>query len=330
MNSPLHFPSYTERLGYRYGGKFYRWHRTWAGTRRNPGLNGRKFLGDLNLLLTSFSPATREEWERLWVGFMGERLQEHAARFSARTNGKLTAEEALAKILWHAVDETWQGYCIKQQALVWLQAQYGSNEAPELVEEAVEALVAAAEDHGDVTLTPAEVQGIREQEQRAYDARARHFRLAEPWEVQFWNVQVVEERGGKVVAGFFVRPRSFLAEGGDAEGKGIDAAKVVGFRHYWQGKQGEVPAAVFLTYNLDRATQQAQGWEFVSAWVALAEVLQPQKDTKAANRVLKRDIEVGGQHLRAVEPQELREREQQKQAKPQMRTPAEPEQPTLF
>lgn len=330
MQPTRQLPSYTERLNYRYGGNFYHWHRVWAGTRFKPGLNGRKFLGDLNLLLAAFAPTSREDWERAWVLFMGERLLQHAVLFSARTRGKLSVDLALAKILWHAVDETWQGYCIKQQAQQWLQQQYGSSEGPELVEEAVDALVGAVEDHWGVTLPPAEVTRIREREKRAYAARARTFRLAEPWEVERWAVQVVEERGGRVTTGFFVRPRSFLAEGGDAEGKAIDAAKVVGFRHHWQGKQGEVPAAVFLTYNLDRSTQTAQSWEFVSAWVALAEVLQPQKDMKVVNRVLKRDIETGGQHLRAVEPQELREREQQKQAKPQMRTPVEPEQPTLF
>ncbi|WP_139195041.1 hypothetical protein [Curtobacterium sp. MCBA15_001] len=290
----------------------------------------------MNLLLACLAPASREEWERLWVQFMGERLQQHAERFSARTKSKLSITDALKVILWHAVDETWQGYCIKRQALTWLQEQFGSDEAPELVEEAVGALVGAAEDHRGVVLSSEEIARVRDEEQRAYDSRARTFRLAEPWEVQFWNVQVVEERAGQVVTGFFVRPRSYLAEGGDAEGKGNDAPKVVGFRHHWQGKQGAVPAAVFLTYNLDRATQQAQGWEFVSAWVALAEVLRPsvQKDTKVINRVPKGDIENGGQHLRAVEPKELREREQQaRHAEQHVVAPTaqeEPGHPTLF
>lgn len=332
MQPTQQLPSYTERLSCRHSEKFRAsWH-VWVGSNTKKGMNRRCYLGDVNAIFTAARPASRREWERVWVQSMGKKLRAHARRFSAAMGDDFTVEEALTVIMCHAVDETWNGQQARKQACLWLNQQYGDDRTPEDVNEAVEAIANATEEHRGYALTEAEVTDLRRTEQELYDLRQGEYRRAEPWEVARWAVSVVEVRDGQVVTGFWVRGRSSLAQLGSTAPKEWERQKVQGFISYWERKQGRKPEVTFLSYDWDRSTETASGWQFVPARVALAEVAPQasQKDTKLSNRVLRRDIEVGGQYLRAVEPEELREREQQEQAKPQMRTPAEPEQPTLF
>lgn len=332
MQSSPHLPSYTERLAYRHSDRFHSsWH-VWIGSNAKKGMNRRYYLGDVNAIFTAARPASRMEWERVWVQSMGKKLRAHARRFSAAMGDDFSVEEALRVILWHAVDETWNGQQARKQACLWLNQQYGEDRTPESVTEAVEAIAAATEEHRGSPLTADELDRIRRTEQDGYDLRQGEYRRAEPWEVTRWAVSIVEVREGQVVTGFWVRGKSSLAQLGSTAPKEWERQKVQGFISYWERKQGRKPEVTFLSYDWNRSSETASGWQFVPARVALAEVAPqaPQKDTKVSNRVPKGDIEVGGQHLRAVEPEELRERELRKQQKPRVVAPVEPEQPSLF
>jgi len=328
-------PSYTERLTYRHGGQFGRWWKPWIGSKHGGGMNARKYLGDLDALFAATRPASREEWERVWVRSMGRKLINHARRFRRAAGEGLSMEEALTLIVIHAVDETWDGQQVKRQACAWLNEEFREPLPEREVQEAVEALVAAAEDHRGLTLAPIEVAEIQQSEQAAYAVRNGAYRLAEPWMVALWAVSVVEIRDGQVVTGFWVKPRSFFAQASSTNPKSWERAKVRAFIKYWEGKQAAAPEVTFLTYDFDRSRCWASNWKFIAARVALAEVedRSPQKDMKVVNRVRNGDIK-GGQHLRAVEPEELREREQQAHhAEQHVVAPTaqvEPEHPTLF
>lgn len=116
----IQLPTYAQRLAYRHSAEFPRWHSAWGGSRssKRTGLNTKKYLGNINLLVLHAQPTSREDWERFYTSHLGmQRLQQHAERFSARTKGQLSAEDALTIILIHTVDETWDAWQLRQELL---------------------------------------------------------------------------------------------------------------------------------------------------------------------------------------------------------------------
>jgi len=311
MENVSAIPDRLERATYRYGGEFSQWHAVWGShSRQRAALNSKRYLGDINLMLMQTRPRSLEEWEGIYIGRIGmRRLAAHAALFSKRTNGKLLPADALKVILWHAIDETWWGWQCKLQAL----QQLNQQAAEAASSEAVEALIGAAEDAAGEELSDGEKRLLQAAEVAATGHRVKPFRLATVYEFTRWGLSLIEEQAGQLVAGYWVRPQSFLALGHNQETKELELRQVLNFLRY-QHEAGHPSSARYVSYNWESERDMLTHLTVVPFRAVLAEVMdrhQLPADLPDAQETKRQPG--AGVSLHAVSLEQMKEREREAQ-----------------
>lgn len=267
----IQLPTYAQRLAYRHSESFPRWHSAWGGSRssKRAGLNTKKYLGNINLLVLQAQPSSREDWEKAYTSHLGtQRLQEHAERFSARTKGQLTVEDAVTIILIHTVDETWDAWQLRQELLHRANVEANREE--------LEALIGAAADEAGRDLDADEIDVIFK--------RFSHpvYELPTPAEFERWGMSYLRRQGNKIAESVWVRPASFYAPGSSLETKERELKMVMNLLTYQQALGSRVQAS-FLSYRKSLGTaaraEEVESYRFDRA---LAEVMSPEQSAMIA------------------------------------------------
>lgn len=260
----IQLPTYAQRLVYRHGGEFAQWHSVWGGSRssKRSGLNTKKYLGNINLLILQAQPSSREEWEKAYTAHMGiQRLREHSERFSARTKGELSVEGALTIILIHTVDETWDAWELRQELI------YRAN--VEAQRDELEALAGVAADEAG--------RELDEEETRVIFTRflTPVYELPTPAEFERWGMSYLRRQGTRIAEAVWVRPASFFAPGSNLETKQRELKMVLNLLTY-QTALGSRVEASFVSYRKSLGTaaraEEVESYRFDRA---LAEVMTP-------------------------------------------------------
>lgn len=303
----IQLPTYAQRLAYRHGGEFERWHSAWGGSRssKRAGLNTKRYLGNINLLVLQAQPSSRHEWEKAYIAHLSmQRLQEHAERFSSRTRGALAVEDALTIILIHTVDETWDAWQLRRELI------YRANIDAQRDE--LEALTGAAADEAG--------RELDEEETRAIFTRflTPVYELPTPADFERWGMSYVRRQGDRISEAVWVRPTSFYAPGSSLETKERELKMVLNLLTY-QAALGSHVEASFVSYRKSLGTaaraQEVESYRFDRA---LAEVMTPEQSAMVAQ--FYGDVAVApyegtagdgvgkGQALRVVSEEEMRYR----------------------
>lgn len=82
-----------------------------------------RVIGPLMKLMKDYNPQTFEEWKQVYLthGRSWEQIQEQAARWAV--TAEITIDEAIAHVVIHAIDETWEGARGEHLALELLQKE---------------------------------------------------------------------------------------------------------------------------------------------------------------------------------------------------------------